>query len=125
MNTIPIAASSAFDACEQINTHLKKYLDDGWTGGKAFALVDGWKNQYELSKDSMNMTLEFDLRLSLPNFHDSMEFTINSLMLCQPGALQIMRNLRDEKPPYETKIWRGVLYRIVIGILVWYFWIRN
>jgi hypothetical protein len=122
MSLVTIYSCSEFDACEQINTHLQKHLSEGWSMGKATVLVDGWKNCYELTKNSSNMTVEFDLRPSLPHFSDPMEFTIHSMMLTQPNAIEIMRNIRDGKPPYKTKIWRGVVFWILIGIIAWFIW---
>lgn len=89
--------------------HLKRYKDEGWKTGKAFALVDGWKNVYHLTRESEEMVLEFDLRKTIsfdPDYAgssldagDRMLLTMMSMGLATDAAEDVVKQIKKEESP--------------------------
>lgn len=122
---ILIDSNSEFEACEKIHAHLEKLKNAGWTPGGIQALVDGWKNQYEFIRNGETIMLEFDLRPSLSKFNSEMDFTLHSLMLTQPNALDVMRSIRDGKSPNQKNYWLGYLFWVIVGIFVFFIFFNS
>lgn len=59
---IKVEARSAVEAADFISTHLMRAARDGWQLGAKWALVDGWRNDYELSRDGEKTKMSFDMR---------------------------------------------------------------
>ena len=68
--------------------------------------------------------LEFDLRPSLSKFNSEMDFTLHSLMLTQPNALDVMRSIRDGKSPNQKNYWLGYLFWVIVGIFVFFIFFK-
>jgi hypothetical protein len=64
---IEITAKSAKEAALQIVQYLNQARADGWTTGNAFALIDGWRNEYQIEKGDQKSVLKFDMRPTLKN----------------------------------------------------------
>ncbi len=117
---IPIFASSEFEACEKIYEHLENAKVAGWVPCKNYALVDGWKNQYEFVRNQEKYILEFDMRPSLPMFSSELNFTLHSLMLTEPNALHKMRSVRDGTPiDQQNYFWGYVFWSIVAAVIIY------
>jgi len=123
-----IDARSDVEVCEKINEHLAPFFKDGWIiGGGSYSLIDGWKNQYNLSRNSEKKVCEFDLRPSLPYIQDVTVFTIASTVFgvgeMIPGTqhaldeLEKFKKLREKQlnPPKESLLVEGCL--VPIGVL--------
>lgn len=103
---IEVSTANLDDALRFIAGYLIDKQQEGWTIVDARALVDGWRNEYDLRKDSRLRTLQFDLRKS-KNLGDRMGFTLASMSLCVRGevkanlekALLGNRRLRGEPEP--------------------------
>jgi hypothetical protein len=76
---IQIDAKSGKDAALQIVQHLNQARADGWTTGKAFALIDGWRNEYQIEKGNQKSILAFDMRPALKNV-PSYEITMMTMI---------------------------------------------
>ena len=127
-----IDARSDVEVCEKINEHLAPFFKDGWViGGNSYSLMDGWKNQYNLSRNSEKKVCEFDLRPSLPYIQDVTVFTVASMLFgvgeMIPGTQQALDKLEEFKklrekqlnPPKESFLVEGCLVPIG-GLLVLY-----
>lgn len=88
---IEINAKSAKDAALQIAQYLKQARADGWTTGKAFALIDGWRNEYQIEKGDQKSILTFDMRPTLKNV-PSNEVTIMTMIAAVDNP-EIEKNL--------------------------------
>jgi hypothetical protein len=105
---IEIDEANANRAMLKIYEHLKPYLDDGWKGGHAFALVDGWKNVYNLSRGDDTLTLEFDLKKTLPRMPrpagsiidaEHIKLTAISCLLTSDNAAEIVERIKEKETP--------------------------
>jgi hypothetical protein len=105
---IEIDEANANRAMLKIYEHLKPYLDDGWKGGNVFALVDGWKNVYNLSRGNDTLTLEFDLKKTLPRMPrpagsmidaEHMTLTAISCLLTSDNAAEIVGRIKEKETP--------------------------
>ncbi len=126
---IRINAKSEIEACEKIHLHLAPHFEQGWIVDKAFALIGGWKNQYILKRGMDTRALDFDISPSLPNFSNTLIFTMSSMTLGTPGALEKLKELNQssnsEKPKTkEHPAWMGCLVWIIIGV-VFILWILS
>jgi hypothetical protein len=89
--------------------HLKRYKDEGWKTGKAFALVDGWKNVYHLTRGSEEMVLEFDLRKTISfdpdqdgsslDAGDRILLTMMSCGLATDAAEDVVKEIKKRESP--------------------------
>jgi hypothetical protein len=62
---IEVKGRDAAEAARIIAAHLTSAKALGWTIGNASALVDNWRNEYELTKGSEKTVIRFDMRPSL------------------------------------------------------------
>lgn len=99
--------------------HLKRYKDEGWKAGKAFPLVDGWKNVYHLTRGSEEMVLEFDLRKTISfdpdqvgssfDAGDRILLTMMSCGLATDAAEDVVKEIKKRESPG-----RGCMALIVV-----------
>jgi hypothetical protein len=75
---IKVEAQSAAEAADFIEMHLRKALWDGWQLGGKWALVDGWRNEYEFSRTGETTKMCFDMRPCL--ILDKTELTMFTLL---------------------------------------------
>jgi hypothetical protein len=123
---IEITETSTYFACKAIHGHLKPFLDDGWVCGNAVSLVDGWRNEYNLTKGSDSKKIEFDLRPSLMGIssdpYGGMAFTIGSMTLVRPQGMQKLRdnriNLGDRDAIADQSAYERYLLPIIGHIVV-------
>lgn len=66
---IEVKGRDAAEAARIISAHLTQAKSQGWEVGSAMALVDDWRNEYELTKANQKTVMRFDMRPSL--FGDS------------------------------------------------------
>jgi hypothetical protein len=81
---IKIEALSAVDAARQILSHLNAARAQGWTTGDAHALIDGWRNEYNFTKNGEKTVLAFDLRPTFKFVRDTLELTIATMTVAAP-----------------------------------------
>lgn len=100
---IEINEANSNQAMLKTYEHLKRYKDEGWKTGKAFALMDGWKNVYHLKRGSEEMVLEFDLRKTLARLPeqrgDHMILTVMSCALATDAAEDTVRFIKRQETP--------------------------
>jgi hypothetical protein len=80
---IKINEASANSAIIKMYDHLQTYIKDGFAGGNAFALVDGYKNVFNLHRAEESLVIEFDLSETLQRM------PINSSDLFDSGRLTL------------------------------------
>ena len=90
-----VRGSDAAEAARVIAAHLTEAKAEGWQLGRAFALVDGWRNDYELTKGSEKTVMRFDMRPTL--FADRLELTTLTLLAGDPKLEEMIRNLATSK----------------------------
>ena len=103
---IEINEANINQAMLKTHEHLKRYKDEGWRAGNALALVDGWKNVYNLTRESEEMVLEFDLRKTIsfdPNqagssldAGDRMLLTMMSMGLATDAAEDVVKQIKKQ-----------------------------
>jgi hypothetical protein len=59
---IEVRAKNAVEAARVIRGHLRAAEAQGWKTGAARALVDNWRNEYELTKGNEKTVMQFDMR---------------------------------------------------------------
>jgi hypothetical protein len=59
---IKVEARSAAEAADFISDRLERAVRDGWQLGGKWALLDGWRNDYELLRGSEKTKMSFDMR---------------------------------------------------------------
>jgi hypothetical protein len=89
-----VKASDAAEASRVIAAHLAEAKAEGWQLGRAFALVDGWRNDYELIKDTEKTYMRFDMRPML--FANRSDLAILTMLAGDPNREQIIRNLASQ-----------------------------
>lgn len=95
---IEVKASTAAEAGRIIVTHLNKAKEQGWVRGHADLFVDGWRNDYYLTKGSEETVMSFDLRPA--SIADS---TLNLMMFSSLNSLEgvdeVARRMEAMKKP--------------------------
>jgi hypothetical protein len=81
---IKIESLSAVDAARQILRHLNAARAQGWTTGDAHVLIDGWRNEYHLTRNCEKSVLAFDLRPTFKYVRDALELTIATMAIAAP-----------------------------------------
>lgn len=59
---IKVEARSAAEAADFISDRLERAAGEGWQLGSCWALIDGWRNDYELSRGGEKTKMSFDMR---------------------------------------------------------------
>ena len=79
---ILIDEKTSADAAIKIQEHINRACVQGWmsSGGGAFALIDGWRNEYRLTREGQSKILAFDLRPTL-RYVSKLELTLATLVL--------------------------------------------
>jgi len=85
--------------------------------GKSFALIDGWKNQYILKRGTDSRVLDFDISPSLPHFSNTLIFSMTSMTLGTPGALEGLKEINEKLKPEKKTSWAAFLFWIVLGVI--------
>ena len=62
---IEVKAGTAADAAKIIITHLQKAEEQGWVQGIGRLFVDGWRNEYDLTRGDEKTVMSFDMRPAL------------------------------------------------------------
>jgi hypothetical protein len=75
---IKVQGQSAAEATDFIEAHLRRAQWDGWQLGNKWALMDGWRNEYELSRGGETTKMCFDMRPCL--IMDRMELTMLTML---------------------------------------------
>jgi hypothetical protein len=98
---IEIRAKNAAEAARIIAGHLRAAEAQGWKAGRATALVDNWRNEYELTRGNEKTVMQFDMRPCL--LSDSpLNLTGLTLLAVNPQletGLREFENLARPKPP--------------------------
>ena len=76
-----VEARSAAEAADFISSHIERAVRDGWQRSTAMVLVDGWRNDYVLTRGDEKTMMSFDMRPCL--VLDRLELTILTL---SPGS---------------------------------------
>jgi hypothetical protein len=90
-----VKARDAAEAARLIAAHLMKAKAEGWQLGQAFALVDGWRNDYELTKGAEKTFMRFDMRPMM--FANTLELTALTLLAGNPKLEEMIGNLAASK----------------------------
>lgn len=99
---IKIQALSAVDAAKQILSHLNAARTQGWTTGDAHALIDGWRNEYHLTRNSEKAVLAFDLRPTFKYVQDALELTIATMAVAAPPQTISEKYTSDQSGPLNN-----------------------
>jgi hypothetical protein len=98
---IEVRAKNAVEAAREIRGHLKAAEAEGWTLGSGTALVDNWRNEYELTKGSEKTVMQFDMRPCL--LSDSpMNLTVLTLMAVNPKFEDAVRKFEGSAQPRDS-----------------------
>jgi hypothetical protein len=104
---IEIDEQNANLAMIKMYDYLKPYLESGWKGGIAIALVDNWKNVYTLNRGTETLNVEFDLRKTIPKLPQErgsffnaqlMSLTMVSPTLASETAAEIIGRVKEQEP---------------------------
>jgi hypothetical protein len=88
---IEVQAKNAADAARIIAGHLRAAEDQGWKTGDARALVDDWRNEYELTRENEKTVMQFDMRPCLAS-DSPLNLTVHTLMVTKPTGEQTLPN---------------------------------
>ncbi len=132
MQTQTIAISFARnidEVCTSMAQQIDKLEKQGWKCEKAYALVEGYRNEYELARDGDKMKLCFDLKAVLPQLKPVMVFTIASMSLAMAGGamqnlernLEASRRMSGRPEPVSLGGW---VFAVIFAIVVLYFAIQ-
>jgi hypothetical protein len=86
---IEVRAKNAVEAARVIARHLRAAEAQGWKTGEARALVDNWRNEYELTKGNEKTVMQFDMRPCL--LSDSSRNLILTMLATQPKLEEVLR----------------------------------
>jgi hypothetical protein len=124
---IEVRAKKAVEAARVIRGHLKAAEAEGWTLGAGRALVDNWRNDYELTKGTEKTVMQFDMRPCL--LSDSpLNLTVLTLLATNPKFEEALREFERANPltnvsdkPLEKygHILGGVVFVITIFVSGW------
>jgi hypothetical protein len=121
---IEVQAKNGVEAARVIRAHLRAAEAEGWTLGSGRALVDNWRNEYDLTKGREKTVMQFDMRPCL--LSDSpLNLTFLTLLATNPkfeeGLQEFERAKSARKEPVETygEILGGVVLVITIFVSVW------
>jgi hypothetical protein len=93
---IEVRAKSAVEAARIIGGHLRAAEAQGWKLGCAEALVNKWRNEYELTKGNEKTVMQFDMRPCL--LSDSLPNLIALTMLAaQPKLEEALQEFERSK----------------------------
>jgi len=95
---IEVKASTAAEAGRIIVTHLSKAKAQGWIKGIGRLFVDGWRNEYDLTRGNEKTVMSFDMRPAL--IADS---RLNLMMFSSLDSLEavdeVARRMKSVKEP--------------------------
>jgi hypothetical protein len=95
---IEVQAENAVEAARVISRHLRAAEAKGWKVGRAFALLDNWRNEYELTRGNEKTVMQFDMRPCL--LSDSpLNLTMLTLIVTQPNGEQALREFEGSMRP--------------------------
>jgi len=89
-----IKAQDAKGAARAIAGYLAQAQALGWEVGSAQALVEDWRNEYELTKDGQKTVFRFDMRPTLM-LSSRLELVALSLVAGKPKLEEVIRNLES------------------------------
>jgi hypothetical protein len=128
---VEVKAKNAAEAARIIARHLDEARAQGWRIGPGWALVDQWRNEYDLVKGTERTVMRFDMRPSL--FNDSKtNLTTFSLMAGPMGSAELEDLIRrfeasKQRPREATstsiqvnyrKVARGIaIYAAIAGVI--------
>lgn len=115
---IEVRAENAVEAARVIRGHLKTAEAQGWKTGSARALVDDWRNEYELTKGNEKTVMQFDMRPCLLS-DSSTNLTILTMAATNSRFEEGLREFRRldslmNPPAYGVGFYVSTL---VVGIL--------
>jgi hypothetical protein len=99
---ILIDEHTAAAAATKIREHVVHARGQGWQTGGAFALNDGWRNEYEITRNGQRDLLTFDLRPTL-NHVSELELTLATLTLPLSVPANETRTSRERIEPIDIK----------------------
>jgi hypothetical protein len=100
---IEVRAKDATEAARIIAGHLRVAEAEGWKTGEARALVDNWRNEYDLTKGNERTVMQFDMRPCL--LSDSpLNLTALTLLAVEPKLEDGLRKLESSMPPKASPL---------------------
>ena len=93
---IPIDAKDSQQAANLIAQHLAKMRGAGWTTGDAWALLDGWRNEYEIKNATTKARLRFDMRPTLRRGVVALSLTMLTMMASAPHGPDMFNELERQ-----------------------------
>jgi hypothetical protein len=101
---IPIHAKTAAQAAAAIRGYLDAEQTEGWQRTDAFALMDGWRNEYSLERVGIPRTVAFDLRPTLQHVNP-LELTVATLAIPNiKSRAEALRAIRDLPTLHQPSI---------------------